>query len=367
MGINQTSQGNQCIKDMSYKSFCGGYGGAWFTLGGLCLRARQGMCIFDKKLSGFTWIKFLGGTITLMPGWDVSYLFRWQDHHGSSEEHNKERKWNTPGVLLNQKGTIAVMAKQHTNCCKFKKIRIRRPPGWSLNWVDIDTFYDTLLGGYFWTVFDPWNPVGARPVNDQGEAKDKPSEQDKESKMSYKNKWWNEKTCSNNNDPLPLWCNRKCYNKLWNDDEKGWNWWNIVVGTGQNWWTNSPPLYAPFLPPVIPTSKTNTLWFRYKFYFKLAGRTIQSHVPDWPITEIDNPPGDTCKITNCKTCIQPEDLDEDGILTERALRRITGTNQRQQKRLQELLKKLLKSRRKRVHWGYEEWRDHTGQRNRYGL
>lgn len=364
VNLGPQQQDNETQNTATYKDFCGGYGGAWFTLGNLVNRSRQGFCRFSEKLTGHTWIKFLGGTVTPMPGWDVSYLFRWNTHHGGSEEYNSEKKWCHPGIMLNQKGVMAVMAHQHTHCCKFKKIKFRRPPGWSQGWYDIDDFYNTLLGGYYWTAFDPWNPLGLRPVTTSGEAKDDPGDQqNSKGSMTYFNKWWKERQNSGITLPLPKWTNRKCYNHAWDRDTKNFNVWNVPFGNSSQWWTSEPPRYSPFLPPIFSTSKQNCLWIRYTFYFQLGGRTLQSIVPDWPIKEVDPPPDDTCQ-RGCEICIKEKDLDPQGILTEKAFRRITRINLSKRERIQHLLKKIkkhIRKQRKHIQWGTRQIKRYTSQ------
>ncbi|AYP28725.1 MAG: ORF1 protein [Anelloviridae sp.] len=349
-----------------YKHFCGGYGGAWFTWGGLVLRAKLGMCRFSLDPKGFTWIKFLGGTIYLRRGLDVSYLYRWNTHHGGESEHNREKKWVTPGIMLNQPGHRTVLALKHTNCCKSPKIRVSRPEA-SSGWNDIGYFYDLLLGGYYWTVFDPFNPLGKRSINKQN--KDVSIEHQRQAKYGsqphtefwYTNFWWRDNVCGTQStsptSQQPLWTNRKIVDKRFVDaseNENDWNWWEMLWGTGSKskfFEELRKPNYSPFLPPVYPASQQNTLWFQYKFRFKLGGDTLENIVPDFPIQEVREPPGGNCSPGD-RYDLRPEDLDADGFIKERKFRFLTRPLNRRQRmllKLKEALREKLKQ--KRVKWG----------------
>ncbi|AYP28954.1 MAG: ORF1 protein [Upsilontorquevirus procy2] len=366
MGITKENKDDKDEKTNTaeYKHFCGGYGGAWFTLGGLALRARYGMARFSKPLTGFTWIKFLGARVYLRQGWDVSYLFRWNTHHGGEKEHQAEKKWVHPGTMLNTPGHVTVLAHNHTFCCKAKKLKIKRPPAFS-GWFDIDAFYSTLLGGYFWTAFDPWNPLGFRPINKSGSDVSIQHQQNCKygnksncNDYSYFNFWWKDRTANQHGNQQPLWTNRKCFDKKFVDHAEsgdGWNWWKMLWGQGDTTYFNGDqkPAFSPFAPPVYQASKQNTLWFQYKFFFKVGGRTLEANVPNFPIQEVYDPPSKGCQA-GCKTCLQPGDLDKDGFIRRKKFKQLTESPLRKKlvKQLQKVLSRKIRKRIKRkVHWG----------------
>lgn len=366
MGVTSRNENNadQINNNCQYKHFCGGYGGAWFTWGGLVLRAKLGMASFSTDIKGFTWVKFLGGKIYLRRGRDVSYLFKWNTHHGGEGEHKREKKWVTPGVMLNQPGHRTVLAFDHTHCCKSPKFRVRRPEA-SSGWNDIGYFYDIILGGYYWTVFDPWNPLGKRPVDKSNNEVSIENQKDAKygngshTDFSYTNFWWKDNECprGQNKSKQPLWTNRKVVDYRFvqksETQGEGWDWWEMVWGDGTKnkyFQDNKKPNYSPFLPPVYPAKQQNTLWFQYKFYFKLGGDTLENIVPDFPIQEVREPPGETCPKDQYD--IGPEDLDPDGFIKERKFRFLTRPLNRRQRLLLQLKEALReKINPKRVRWG----------------
>lgn len=365
MGITKENKddSNENTNTATYQHFCGGYGGAWFTLGGLALRSRYGMARFSQQLTGFTWIKFLGARLYLRRGWDVSYLYRWNTHHGGEKEHSAEKKWVHPGTMLNTPGHVTVLAHMHTHCCKNKRLKIRPPPAMS-GWFDLDKFYDTLLGGYFWTAFDPWNPLGFRAINKSGKDVDITTQSNckyngnHDSNFNYYNFWWKDRQANKHGNQQPLWVNRKCFDsKFVKNAETGdnWNWWKMLWGGGSTGYfdDDKKPAFSPFCPPVYPASKQNTLWFQYKFFFKLGGRTLEANVPNFPIQEVYEPPSKGCSA-GCRICLRPGDLDQDGFIKNKKFKQLTSLSIREKlvKQLKKVLSKKIRQKIKRkVHWG----------------
>lgn len=328
-----------------FKSFCGGYGQATITMSGLAERARLGMARFSETFEGYTWIKFLGASFQLVPAEEVDYVFKLNNRapYKTDEEKKAETKWNHPANLLLHRGVRVVESIKRSKCCKWKRIRYK-PPTEFEGWYDIENFVTFQLVQYMWSTISLNNPLGIPPYG-KGTL-------DKSSGAIH-NDWWND-GCKdpNSNLPIPIWMDRETYDTafLTNDNTK---WWDNVFGTNK-------PKHSPFCPPIFTTTHPNTLWCRYKFWFKVGGTTLQNFLPLYPVQEIGPPPS-KCAST-CEACIKEGDLDSSGLLTESSLRRITGTDHSRRRRLLEKLRRtlhrVLKKRRgsKSVHWGKRQTR-----------
>lgn len=350
-GANNNLEENSC----EYSDFCGGWGGATFTFSGLVQRAIFGMARFSDCTDGFPWIKYLGGYVTMMQGREVSYLAKFSTHHGLADEYAKETKWVTPGALLNQPGTILVPSLKDSRCCRRKHLRLKPPPGIE-GWYDKDKFVNFILVSYWWTAFDIFDPLGPQPLSSTGE----PIKTNTGTNIRLQNNWFNDKlNCPAKGRPvIPYWTNRDTYDKKYVDDKASLTvkWWNILFDSTTTWFNSENyPRCAPFLPPWITTGGSDTLWFRYKFYFQVGGSDLQNHVPQYPVHEVDDPPVCTQR---CPARLDTEDFDSDGIITDRALERITRPGDRRRDLAEELkcalyqkIREKLIKRRRRVHFG----------------
>lgn len=322
-----------------FKDFCGGYGNASFSLLSLMQRAQLGMARFSEGLGGYTWIKFKGASFQLVPSAEVDYLFRLQNHaQGAEQERKDENKWIHPGTMLLLPGTKIVESIKRTKCCKWKHIRYRPPPLFE-GWYDIENFSKYILTSYEWTTVSLNNPMGIPPykLNNQNTSDDQQGDVD--------NNWWKDGTkCTTSGFHIPTWLNREAYNSEFNSQTGGW--WDQV-------WSKKPKC-SPFCPPVFTTEHQNTLWVRYKFWFQVGGTTLENQIPQYPLREVNPPPG-KCGYS-CTTCINPEeDLDATGILTEKAFKRITGTGDQKQRLLKKLIYILRRQQqtvpKTRIKWG----------------
>ncbi|AYP28856.1 MAG: ORF1 protein [Anelloviridae sp.] len=310
-----------------FKHFCGGHGQATITLAGLAERARLGMARFSENFEGYTWIKFLGAKFQLVPANEVDYLFKLNNRapYKTDPEKAAETKWNHPANLLLHRGVRVVESIQRSKCCKWKTIKYK-PPTEFEGWYDIDNFASFQLLQYMWTTISLTNPMGIAPYAQTGLPN--------EDTGQIVNKWWKEGcTDKSSNLHIPQWIDRVTYDSafLTKNENKWWN--NIFSDTGK-------PKHSPFCPPVFTTTHPNTLWCRYKFWFKVGGSTIQNYLPLYPIQEIGPPPS-TCS-TSCTACIKEGDLDPDGILTESSYRRITEPHHQSRRRLLEKFKRKLR-------------------------
>lgn len=332
--------------DAKFGDFCGGWGSASFTLASLVQRARAGMARFSEKIEGYPWIKWLGATVYLVPNNEVDYLFSWDSHRPpTQEEKAKEERWCHPGVLLNLPWTRTVESIRRTKCCKWKRIRIKPPPLFE-GWYDKEQFAKYILGSYLWTTIDMSNPMGLAPVANTGKIVTEGA-----TGLLFENKWFTE--CAKNGQfaTRPTWIDRTTYDTQFLKSETDITEWLNWQLKGE---VPNKPKFGPFCPPVLPTQDPQTLWIKYTFRFKVGGASFQNFFPNYPISEVEAPPG-PC-TGDCTACIRSEDLDSTGILKDGALRRITKPDhshklQYLRRRIIDTIRKKLKARTKKsVKW-----------------
>lgn len=336
-----------------YWDFVGGWGYGHFTLEGLVLRNLLGMNRFSTNLKGWTHIKFRGLSWQLVRGRSVDYLFRPEMHRGDLDD---ERNLIHPAHLLNMPFVKWVESVRRTHCCKMMRIR-RKPPADILGWHDIEDFRKLLLGAYQWSAFDPDNLLGKNP-----------DPTNKKTDVWYNSDWMRERQTGKQigiNNTLQ-WAERNTYDYTFVkqiNDQKGtqgkksmWDW---IFGDEFN---SSKGKQTPFVPPIIPSEHPNTLWFRYKFFFQLGGATISRNYEKWPIRETYDNSKACSENGSCPACIQPNDLDETGMLTEEALERITSEPKHRQEDVVEIVPKPILNRRKRrrISW-WDEKKDTSPQ------
>nr|BDU80027.1 ORF1 [Raccoon dog Torque teno virus 1] len=335
---------NATIKnDVQFKDFCGGYGTGAVTLEGLILRNLLGMNRFSDSLTQFHWIRFIKGHIQLVPNDEIDWLFRVELHRpGKPTDVDAKHKWNHPAVLINLPGTKIVESIKRSKCCRWKHIKFT-PPTHFEGWYDLDNFSKYPLFSYMWTSIDLSNPMGMAPYT---------KDVTNDTNAPLVNKWWGK-----SGDSLKCpWIDRKTYNdKFINDAGNSWLEWLLTSANDKK------PKYSPFNPPVFPTTRSQTLWFRYKLYFQIGGLNINTRFQGYPVAEYESPPP-AIDLENSAE-IQEEDLDESGQLREEAFRRIAESHldqvlPRELRAFYTKLEKQLHSKieRKKVRWGIKQTR-----------
>nr|WBM82623.1 MAG: ORF1 [Torque teno polar bear virus 7] len=339
---------NSCTKFTQvpeYWDFVGGYGFACFSLYGLIMRMILGFARANRTLDRATLIKFLGVHFSLQRAPQVNYLFLPQYHRNLGDFI---QPLITPINLINTPGTVTVNSIQRTKCCKSPFVRRKADPTVS-GWHDLETFLPMPLQCYLWTVFNPTNPMGRNP------------QITKDLRSPIQNTWFKDQLNKPADTYCPPWNDREKYDRQFVDNidniqiTKG-SWWDYV--NSQNKKPPTPQLdcaygkYAFMLPPVIATDAPQTLWFKYKFFFKVAGKSVGFSRQRWPIKEADTCPN--CPNRDCDACIKPKrDLKKSGLLTKKAFKRITQPPNTTKERILAILARLVcrkLRKRKRVRW-----------------
>nr|UZV41782.1 MAG: ORF1 [Anelloviridae sp.] len=345
-----------------YWDFVGGWGQAKFDLQSLVLRNLLGFNRFSEDIRKYTHIKFKGLKFQLIRAMDLDYLFRPQMHRGPFDY---ETSLIHPAHLLNMPWVKWVQSITRSNCCKSPTIRRRTPPDLS-GWFDIETFRNYELITYQWTVFDPNNPMGRNttPIGT--------TEQSKFFDDDWMRPSSNKETISVNLNDRVRWADRTSYDSQFVGDMNNAaghqapdsNLFDFIWDKINQWNQNDKGFRkgktTPFLPPMIESPQVNTFWFRYRFYFLLGGSTISRNLQKWPIRETEDDLKPCTGHQGCPACIHEGDLDPFGVLTEKALKRITEPPEHRKKKLVEKLAKLIRHRRKRKR---VTWWDETTTRN----
>lgn len=294
----------------------GTWGKHYFTFNNLLQRAQARWNLWSGDWESYDYLMFLGGTITIPQTSHVDWMITFDEYLQTRlvryNEQSKEDHWGHPAILMNAPKTHIIMSPWHYRHNRMYKIRIHPPPGWEglqrfpeamsyicchwlWTWVDLENAF-----------YDSYCQSGSIDTCQQAP-------------------WW-----AQNDSVLGRWVDRTKY------DDPCTTCGNC--SNKKNW--------GPFLPQRVnsPASQCS-LFFKYKLKFKLRGDAIwrplprhfqnQGLVPDpegpnqqaiqHPSqSKTEQSPHKKRKRPLHESDIWPGDLDSDGILTERAYRRITG-------------------------------------------
>nr|WBM82688.1 MAG: ORF1 [Torque teno polar bear virus 28] len=331
-------------KDTAHWDFVGGFGAARFTFRTLLVRALLGMARFSTSLKGWSYIRFKGFSFKLNRAKTIDYLFRASNHIGREDV---ETSLIHPASFLNLPFVKWVQSVARSKCCRSPVVR-RKPDVSIYGWHDIEDFMHVPLICYLWTVFNPQNPMGRNPQITKTIA------------SPIQNDWFKNQKGKQADSYCPDWNNRAEYDKKFVEDID-----KFQTTNGQSWWewinsqsNQSNTLkcaygkYSLFTPPMIPGNTPQTLWFKYKFFFKVAGKSVGFSRQRWPVKEADTCPN--CPNRDCDACIKPKrDLKRSGLLTKKAFKRITQPPNTTKERILAILARLVcrkLRKRKRVRW-----------------
>nr|WCS65517.1 ORF1 [Torque teno Leptonychotes weddellii virus 1] len=339
----------------------GTWGHHFFTFNALLQRATYYFNYWSSDWEGYDYLKFLGGTIWIprMPyfSWmfaiDSSIQSNPKETDKPEDKYKWEKTWVHPGILLNRPGSrLMLSSAQSHNRSFFRKLKVVPPAAWEGQYR-MDIAKDFLLFHWFWTVcnmtasfFDFYCQRKRIPSEGSDTCIQRPWFMGEKGTYAHVNSMGdaanNAKTLKSNLDKRKgtvdsrsAWVNRKLYLKsdCVNTDKAH----NKIPSNFHNW--------GPFLPQsvILDSGTGNSIYFRYKLYFQVSGDTLYRRLPSKPCKDAVIPPAPGTSMDPCpeiqtrsilkkrprpKTIydILPGDLDQHGILTERAYERITGSH-----------------------------------------
>nr|QYD02344.1 ORF1 [Torque teno felis virus] len=285
--------------------FQGTWGKHYFTPHNLLLRAQARWNYWSEDWSSYDYVRFVGATVTIIPPQDQSWMINFDPYFQYKksdliQDKSKEDLWDHPGILLHTPHTHIIMPTQYTNRNKFYKIRIRPPPGWK-GYQRFPEAFTFILFHWLWTWFNPFKCF---------------FDPQKQTSSCEAAPWWVA------NGQYDKWVDRSKYEAIGQPNAKDW---------------------GPFLPSKLGAQGIElSAYFLYKIKFNLAGDCIWRPLPRNFIQDGMVPPPngpsksrsakDSAKRPRDEADIWPDDLDSDGLLTERAYNRITGHHQRNKRR-----------------------------------
>nr|WCS65481.1 ORF1 [Torque teno Leptonychotes weddellii virus 1]WCS65485.1 ORF1 [Torque teno Leptonychotes weddellii virus 1]WCS65797.1 ORF1 [Torque teno Leptonychotes weddellii virus 1] len=337
----------------------GTWGHHYFTMRNLLIRAKYYFNYWSSDWEGYDYVSFKGGWIWIPRMPYFSWMFyadpmvQSNPKEGMPEAKYKfEKSWFHPGIFLNRPGAKLMLSSlQQPNRSFFRRIKIRPPSAWEGNYR-IDVAMDYLLFHWAWTVtnvtasFFDFYCQRKRAQTATDTCPQTPWFICEKSNWDARTSWRADdsvKIAENNyvnidrrkEDPRSAWVNRKAYLKSDCVNTPGAQ--GKIPANFHNW--------GPFLPQNVVLEHTtgNSIYFRYKLFFEVSGDSIYRRKPSQPCSDgvIPSAPGSEypCpeiptyphpqkrkrKKTPPLSCyeILPGDLDSDGILTDRALERIT--------------------------------------------
>nr|ASA48569.1 ORF1 [Torque teno Leptonychotes weddellii virus 1] len=346
--------------DSSKGKWHGTWGHHFFTFKNLIYRAQYYFNYWSSDWEGYDYISFRGGWIWIPRMPYFSWIFGLDPsiqsnpkNPGVETKYSNEKSWFHPGIFLNRPGSrLMISSVQQPNRSFFRKIRVTPPSAWKGNYR-IDQGIDFLLFHWYWTVcnmtssfYDIYCQRKREKIDDEHPdtcpttpwwIADKDFKSLSEDlKGPSKDVYTNIK--KNHYDPRSVWVDRRKYIK---SDCTNTSFGNKVPSNTHNW--------GPFLPQNVILSSTtgNSLYFRYKLYFKVSGSSIYRRLPSRPCSTAVIPPAPGENQQDCPDFpsdsileggerptsiydILPGDLDSNGMLTERAYERITRPDRSRQ-------------------------------------
>nr|ASA48853.1 ORF1 [Torque teno Leptonychotes weddellii virus-2] len=309
----------------------GTWGHHFFSFRQLVTRAQYYFANFSTDWRTYDYLQFLGGRIWLPRQMFFDWIFYidydLQDKQITPDEMDKyknSKTWFHPGILINRKGAKLVGSPHRFGLkTMFRKVYVRPPASWE-GLFNLPSAMDYIFVHWAWTGIDleqsfmdawcvknrtssdnttpceevPWFLGGIDSMQPQVKEGDRRS--DWVDREKYKKE---PRQCTNQGDSFLRW--------------------------------------GPFLPWTFgfPYLQSRSIWFKYKFFFKLSGDSVyrrpptESHadlVPRAPehknqVYGTQVPPRSILKRPLSTADILPGDLDADGILKDASLERIISS------------------------------------------
>nr|WCS66093.1 ORF1 [Torque teno Leptonychotes weddellii virus 2] len=331
---NQLDMDFDKVKNMDCgRDWQGSWGHHYFTFELLVKRASIYFAQFSSDWRSYDYLQFLGGYIWLPRQIYIDYMF-YLDYDlktGSMDQmYEKTKTWFHPGILLNTPGAHLIGSPHRLGLRSgFKRINVKPPSNWE-GLYNIPDAIKYIFVHWAWTWIDL--------------------------EMSFMDSYCVRKTSSGGGDSTcqldPWFAGCKVHNAVIQDDSNkdtdpraGWVDRTKYTRPHQPRCDNVEPQnikhWGPFCPAKIglKVPGERSIWFKYKFFFKLSGESVyralptpagSDLVPGAPSSTIGNHGEEIqtrsiLKRPQTESDILPGDLDSDGILTDEALARITGS------------------------------------------
>ncbi|QCS38452.1 ORF1 [Torque teno ocelot virus] len=288
----------------------GTWGAHYFTANNLQLRAQTYWNQWSRDWATYDYIQYLGGTILIPQTGRCTWMFNTDEYLQTKiGEYNPsvvEQRWVHPGILLNNPKTHIIYPVNLMKRRKYYKIRCYPPPGWK-GLQRLPDAGNYIILHWAWTFCD----LSAGFYNSSYDSS--------EAHACTQEPWWGK------NLNLNKWMDRSKYKQC-----------TSSIAPEDTW--------GPFLPCRYNSYETS-LFFMYKFKFKVVGnalwRAVPRNISSKGLVPTPGPDGDEIMPRTARAGIErpqdegdiwPGDLDSDGILTEKALIRITGDHRRHKPR-----------------------------------
>nr|WCS65945.1 ORF1 [Torque teno Leptonychotes weddellii virus 2] len=316
----------------------GSWGHHYFSFRQLLTRAQYYFNTFSTDWRTYDYIQFLGGYIWLPRQYYLDWMFYidydLQDKMTSEmmeDKYSNSKTWFHPGIFMNRRGAV-IVGSPHRFGLKtmFRRLKVRPPASWE-GLYNLPTAMDYIFLHWAWT----WVDLEQSFMDSFCVKAAKP-----EAKPCERVPWWmggieSMPPKTKTGDRRAAWVDREKYCLKHPHSRQC----DTTVGEGFEKW-------GPFCPSNygFPYTSARSLWFKYKFYFKLSGDSVyrgtptnsnQDLVPPAPEPEVTCsqrkvPPHSILKRPLTPSDILPGDLDSDGILKDGALERIIGSHRGRQ-------------------------------------
>nr|ASA48581.1 ORF1 [Torque teno Leptonychotes weddellii virus 1] len=340
----------------SHGKWEGSWGHHFFTFRSLLHRSRYYFNYWSGDWEGYDYVAFLGGYIWLPRMPYFSWIFYLDSSIQSNpkqddpeKKYQSEKSWVHPGILLNRPGArLMFSTAQSAGRGFFRKQRVRPPAAWEGNYR-IDVARDFLLFHWSWTTcnmtssFYDFYCQRKRMHTHNDTCPQVPwfmgDQYWTRVKGTFSAATWakpldglDDRIYSYKADSRSAWVLRKLYVKS-----------DCVNTPSPDHAPSNFHNWGPFLPQnvILDSSTGQSIYFRYKLYFKVSGDTLYRRLPSTPCKGSVIPPAPGFKDGPCPEVqtrpilkkrtpptiyeILPGDLDQGGLLPDRAYRRILGS------------------------------------------
>nr|ASA48765.1 ORF1 [Torque teno Leptonychotes weddellii virus-2] len=314
----------------------GTWGHHFFSFRQLVTRAQYYFANFSTDWRTYDYLQYLGGRIWLPRQMFFDWIFYidydLQDKTITPEDMDKyknSKTWFHPGILINRKGAKLVGSPHRFGLkTMFRKVYLRPPASWE-GLFNLPSAMDYIFVHWAWTGIDL-----EQSFMDSDAVKHITKDQIETVKPCEGVPWFwggieSKQPAADGYDPRAAWVDREKYNCKDRRNYTG------VMDSFARWGPFNPYTYG------FPYGQSRSLWFKYRFYFKLSGDSVYRRPPtegsedlipkapgekknDRPRDEV--PPRSILKRPLTPSDILPGDLDPDGILKDDALRRIVSSH-----------------------------------------